>query len=142
MAAAGLDVPKHLEGKNLLATCNGEVPDPMDAAFSSFFSEADDRNLSWSVKKERFKLRMKGPVNTFLYNMADDPHERQDVDTKYPLALRALRIALGQFIGAPDKRVWQGAELALHAVAPKAASESAEVPEDLKNQLRALGYMQ
>ncbi len=142
LSAVGADIPKNLEGRDLLPACNGAVPHPMDASFSSFFSEADDRNLSWCVRKGDFKLRMKGPVNTFLYNLGDDARERNDVDTKYPLALRALRISLGQFIGAPGKREWRAPELALHLVSSKAQSETAEVPDDLKSQLRALGYMQ
>ncbi len=142
LKAAGLEIPAGLEGRDLLPVCNGAVPDPMEASFSSFFSEKDERNLSWSVRKGDFKLRMKGPARTYLYNLADDPREQTDVDVKYPLALRALRIALGQFIAAPNKREWQSRELALHAVSPKSQSETAEVPEDLRDQLRALGYMQ
>jgi hypothetical protein len=54
----------------------------------------------------------------------------------------ALRIALGQFIAAPRKTDWRSPELALHAVSAKTQTETAEVPEDLRDQLRALGYMQ
>jgi hypothetical protein len=65
-----------------------------------------------------------------------------DVDLRYPLALRALRIALGQFIGAPDKRHWNSQLVAAQVVGkPKAREEEADMPEDLRQQLRALGYM-
>ena len=140
--AVGADIPKQLEGRDLLPLCNGALQDPMDAAFSSFFSEADDRNLSWCVRKGDFKLRMKGPANTFLNNLALDPRETRDDDVTYPAALRALRISLGQFIGAPNKTAWRSNEIAVQMVTSAAESETAEVPDDLKDQLRALGYMQ
>jgi arylsulfatase A-like enzyme len=142
LAATGVPVPKGMEGTDLLPVANGEVPDPMNAAFASFFSEADDRNLSWAVRKGDFKLKMRGPARTYLYNLNNDPRERVDVDVRYPLALRALRIALGQFIGAPDKRHWNSQMVAAQVVGkPKAREEEAEMPEDLREQLRALGYM-
>lgn len=141
--SVGADIPNQMEGRDLLPICNGDTQDPMEASFSSFYSEADERNLSWCVKKGDFKLRMKGPANTYLNNLVTDPHELGDDDAKFPLALRALRISLGQFIGAPNKANWMRNEIAVQAVSPSAAeSETTEVPEDLKAQLRALGYMQ
>ncbi|MCP4606839.1 MAG: sulfatase [Proteobacteria bacterium] len=143
LAATNAPLPKRIEGRDLLPICNGGLPDPLCAAFSSFYSEADSRNLSWAVRKGDFKLRMRGPAVTYLYNLASDPRERTDVDTRYPLALRALRIALGQFIAAPDKRNWTSGQIAGQIVgAPKTHDEQAEMPEDLKQQLRALGYIQ
>ena len=57
--------------------------------------------------------------------------------------LRALRIALGQFIGSPDKASWASEAVAADVVtAPEAEDEKTEVPDDLRAQLRALGYMQ
>jgi arylsulfatase A-like enzyme len=142
LAATGVPIPKGMEGIDLLPVANGVLPDPMNAAFASFFSEADDRNLSWAVRKGDFKLKMRGPARTYLYDLSNDPRERVDVDVRYPLALRALRIALGQFIGAPDKHNWNSQLVATQVVGqPKARDEQADMPEDLKQQLRALGYM-
>jgi choline-sulfatase len=144
LAAIGQPAPASLEGRNLLPTANGAAPDPLGAAFSSFFSEADDRNLQWSVRKGDWKLKMKGPVNTIVHNLVEDPAELTDADERYPIALRALRIHLGQFIGAPDKSAWASDKIAAQAAAkPEAAEDKAEqIPEDLKAQLRQLGYMQ
>jgi arylsulfatase A-like enzyme len=144
LAALGQPPAAGVEGRNLVPTANGAPVDPLCAAFSSFWSEADDRNLQWSVRKGDWKLKMKGPVNTLLYNLAEDPAEMADADERYPLALRALRISLGQFIGAPDKAAWASNEIAAQAAAkPDAAEDKAEeIPEDLKAQLRQLGYMQ
>ena len=143
LTATGVPIPKGMEGIDLLPIARGAVPDPRSAAFSSFWSEADDRNLSWAVRKGDWKLRMRGPVRTYLYNLAEDPKERTDVDERYPVALRALRIALGQFIAAPDKHAWASAQVAAQVVGrPEADEEQTEVPDDLKEQLRALGYMQ
>ncbi len=143
LQATGVPIPKGMEGHDLLPVSNDAIPDPFAAAFASFYSEADGRNLSWTARKGAFKLRMRGPARTYLYNLEADPREKTDVDTRYPLALRALRIALGQFIAAPDKHNWSSGQLSALAVAsPKPDDEQAEMPEDLKQQLRALGYMQ
>jgi choline-sulfatase len=143
LRATGVSVPGSIEGQDLLPVANGALPDPMSAAFSSFYSEADGRNLSWAVQKGKFKLKMRGPARTYLYNLATDPREQVDVDVRYPLAVRALRIALGQFIGAPEKRGWMSDTIGSQTVGKPAAKKvETEVPEDLKAQLRALGYMQ
>jgi arylsulfatase A-like enzyme len=144
LEATGLTPPKGVEGKSLIPLANGEAPDPIDASFSSFWSEADDRNLQWSVRMGDWKLRMKGPVNSYLNNLAQDPAEKSDVDEQYPVALRALRTALGQFIGAPDKSAWSSGQLASQVVGkPEAGEDKMEaIPDDLKDQLRQLGYMQ
>ena len=120
------------------------MEDPLEASFSSFWSEADGRNLQWSVRKGDWKMRMRGPVNTYVHNLANDPKEKVDVDERHPIALRALRIALGQFIAAPDKASWMSGQLASEVVGkPKTEEDQMEnLPEDLKDQLRQLGYMQ
>jgi arylsulfatase A-like enzyme len=143
LEATGQAMPVGIEGRSLLPACNGTPKHPLSAAFSSFYSEVDERNLSWAVRKGDFKLRMRGPAVTYLYNLADDPREKTDVDVRYPLALRALRIALGQFIAAPEKHNWRSPQVASQVVGrPITQEKKADVPEDLKEQLRALGYMQ
>jgi len=60
----------------------------------------------------------------------------------HPIAWRALRITHGQFVGAPDKRDWTAGLIALQAATgPAASAEETAIPEDLKAQLRELGYM-
>ena len=142
--ATGIQVPKGMEGRNLIPVAQGDTPHPLDASFSSFWSEADSRNLQWSVRKGDWKMKMRGPVNTYVHNLAEDPAEKIDVDERYPIALRALRIALGQFIAAPDKTVWYTDQVAAEVVGkPSAEEDKMEViPDDLKDQLRQLGYMQ
>lgn len=143
LEATGVEVPKHVEGRSLLESARGILPNPFNASFSAFFSEADDRNLQWSAVKGDFKLRMKGPASTYLHQLANDPGEKEDVDTRYPIALRALRILHGQFVGAPDKAAWLSDQISAQVVGGnKAQEEKAEVPDDLKAQLKALGYMQ
>ena len=137
-------IPKGMEGANLIPAANGTLEDPLGAAFSSFWSEADSRNLQWSVRTGNWKMRMRGPVNTYVHNLAQDPAEKMDVDERYPIALRALRIALGQFIAAPDKAAWTSGQIASQIIIkPEADEDKIEaLPEDLKAQLRQLGYMQ
>ena len=141
--ATGTELPPNVEGKSLIAEANGDAGDPFDASFSSFYSEADERNLQWAVRKGDWKLKMRGPAITYLFNLKDDPEEKVDVDDRYPLARRAMRIALGQFIGAPDKSKWmQGQIEADVVVKPEAKEDKNEnIPEELKEQLRQLGYM-
>ncbi len=144
LAATGQTIPKGMEGANLIPAANGTLEDPLGAAFSSFWSEADSRNLQWSVRRGNWKMRMRGPVNTYVHNLAQDPAEKMDVDERHPIALRALRIALGQFIAAPDKAAWTSGQIAAQVVIkPEAEEDMVEaLPEDLKAQLRQLGYMQ
>ena len=144
LAATGQAIPKGLEGANLIPAANGTLENPLGAAFSSFWSEADSRNLQWSVRTGNWKMRMRGPVNTYVHNLAQDPREKMDADERYPIALRALRIALGQFIAAPEKANWTSGKIAAQIVVkPEADEDKIEsLPEDLKAQLRQLGYMQ
>jgi len=144
LAAIGLPPAAGVEGRSLLEAANGAAADPLGASFSSFWSEADERNLQWSVRKGDWKLKMRGPVNTSLHNLVEDPAELNDADERYPIALRALRIALGQFIAAPDKAAWTSGKIAAQAAAkPQAAEDKTEeIPEELKAQLKQLGYMQ
>jgi len=139
--ATGNRIPEGVEGAPLSAIANGGGVNPLQAAFSSFFSEADERNLQWAVRMGDWKMRMKGPVNTYVNHLGDDPGENVDVDEQYPVARRGLRVALGQFIGAPDKRHWHSGQISADVVrAPDAAQETNEnIPEDLKQQLRELG---
>ncbi|MBN2801520.1 MAG: sulfatase [Deltaproteobacteria bacterium] len=131
------------EGRSLIYAGNNHHQHPFNTAFSSFFSEADDRNLQWAARMGDWKLRMRGPVNTYVYNLSDDPKEQIDVDEKYPVARRALRISLGQFIGAPDKSQWMSSRIKADVVGkPESEEEKNEnIPDDLKQQLQQLGYM-
>ncbi len=142
LAATGQKIPAGLEGRDLVAACASGRPEPNGASFSSFWSEADGRNLQWAARQGDWKLLMRGPVRSYLYNLAEDPGEHGDVDERYPIVLRALRIALGQFIGAPDKHTWPAGQIAVQAPpGPAATEEETAIPDDLKDQLRQLGYM-
>jgi len=138
--AAGLPLPDELEGNSLLPLFSGERQKRPVAGFSSFWSEPDSRNLSWSVRMNNWKLYTKGPARTYLYDIVNDPREKKDVDDDKPLALRAGRIYLGQFIGAPDKKRWNRISAAAK-IPKKKKEEEAEIPSDLREQLRALGYI-
>jgi len=141
LEAAGLKAPEALEGASLLPLLAGRPFDGPAAGFSSFWSEADNRNLFWSVRLRDFKLLAKGPARTYLYNLASDPIEATDLDESQTLALRASRIHLGQFLGATDKRLWSLPPQKSQVVPPERKEEKATVPADLKAQLKALGYV-
>jgi hypothetical protein len=84
---------------------------------------------------------MHGPANSFLYDLASDAAEGRDVDEAHPVALRALRIALGQFLGAPSRRDWTSASVERAPARARPDAPQAEMTPEMCEQLRALGYL-
>jgi arylsulfatase A-like enzyme len=146
LEAAGLAIPESIEGRSLVADLGGAPPPITSASFSSQWDTGNDWELAWTVRIADWKLRMRGPGISYLHDVAADPRERNDLDDRYPIALRAARIALGQFLGAPGARDWAsaGAATAAQPRRPRrqpAADEDAHMTPELCQQLRALGYM-
>jgi arylsulfatase A-like enzyme len=141
--AAGLAVPEEMEGRSLITDLRGAPPPMTSAAFSSQWDTGNDRELSWTARVGDWKLRMRGPAISYLYNLSDDPREATDLDSRRPIALRAARIALGQFLGASSRRHWAAATPPRGRPRPGAPprAEEAEMTPELCEQLRALGYM-
>ena len=113
------------------------------AAFSSQWDTGNNRELGWTARLGDWKLRMRGPANTYLYDLSADPRERRDLDEDNPVALRAARIALGQFLGSPSLRHWATAAPSRRGRRPTARprDERATMSPELCEQLRALGYL-
>jgi arylsulfatase A-like enzyme len=142
LEATGIERPADLEGRSLLPDLRGRPGPVVAASFSSAWDTGNSRETAWSVRMGEWKLRMHGPANSYLYNLARDPREQQDFDTENPIALRATRIAMGQFLGAPAKGDWTAAALAETSIArPQPQAEEAQMTPELCAQLRALGYM-
>ena len=141
--ATGLEAPAETEGRSLVPDLRGAPPPVNSAAFSSQWDTGNNRELGWTARIGDWKLRMRGPANTYLNNLATDPRERRDLDEDNPVALRATRIALGQFLGSPSLRHWAAAAPARGGRRPSARprDESATMSPELCEQLRALGYL-
>lgn len=141
--AAGINIPDSVEGRSLVPDLRGRPAPLISAGFASKWDTGNNRETSWSARVGDWKLRMRGPAVSYLYNLAEDPGEQRDFDEENPLALRAARIALGQFLGAPNKRNWLASAVGGVSVGSGGApaEEEAEMTPELCQQLRALGYM-
>ncbi|MEM9191264.1 MAG: sulfatase [Myxococcota bacterium] len=119
------------EGRNLTGFMHGTTPPGPSVAFSDFL---DDRRV---IRAGRWKLVLRG-INATLFDLEADPGEQRELDrTDHPIAMRFLRIHLGQFLGASDRSRWmdydQGAGTNLQR-------QEAEMDDTIRDQLRALGY--
>lgn len=146
LEASGLDIPEDMEGRSLVGDLRGAPAPVGGAAFSSQWDTGNNRELGWTARIADWKLRMRGPAISYLYDLDNDPREQRDVDRRNPIALRAARIALGQFLGSGHGRNWAAGPAAAQQRPrrrrPTEPSESqAEMTPELCQQLRALGYM-
>ncbi len=139
LEATGVEVPAEVEGRSLVAELRGAPAPVLSAGFSSQWDTGNDRELAWTVRVGDWKLRMHGPAISYLYDLSRDAGETNDVDEASPIALRALRVVLGQFLGAPAKRSWAAASAERAAV--RVESEQADMTPEMCEQLRALGYL-
>ncbi len=131
LAAAQLpDLPAS-EGSSLLDLARGGAPPGPPVAFSDFLN---DRRV---IRAGRFKLELRG-INASLWDLEADPGETHEVSRhEHPVAMRYLRIMLGQWLGATDRHHWLDAE---QGPGLSFGHEAAHVDETLRDQLRALGY--
>ena len=141
LEASGVDVPQVIEGRSLVPGLRGRPTPVVRGAFSSQWDTGNARETSWTARVGDWKLRMHGPASSILYNLRTDPGEEHDADEDNPLALRATRVALGQFLGAPDKGRWTSPEVVAAASGPDHDVEEAQMTPELCEQLRGLGYV-
>jgi arylsulfatase A-like enzyme len=132
--AMGVPTPDYCEARSLLPRAIGRQEAGPHAGFSTHQGE---RMAVWSGSR---KLQMNGLGRTALFDLAEDPGSERDIDDDHPLAVRYMRTLLGQFMGAPDKRDWQGAALGRRNVA-EAQAEAVEMDDATRRQLCALGYL-
>lgn len=121
---AGVSVPRGLPGTSLrgLVEPDGgpELPDRVALSFGP---------ASWSASDDRLELiRGRGPgAKTELYDTATDPEERRNLVSQRPTWLRAMRRRAAAVLAAHGRPVLE--------------EEIAEVPEPIRDRLRALGYV-
>ncbi len=131
LAYAGVDPLPADEGVNLMPFMRGHRPDVPAVAFSDFL---DDRRV---IVAGDWKLILNG-INATFYNLAEDPGEQREVNRhEHPVAVRYLRVMLGQFLGATDRRSWLDGQ---QGEGTRFETQEAEMDDAIRDQLRALGY--
>ncbi|MBW2465439.1 MAG: sulfatase [Deltaproteobacteria bacterium] len=135
LEASGVDVPEVFEGSSLIGYMRGHTPNRPALAFSDFL---DDRRV---IRAGRWKLILRGNLRWTMFDLEDDPGEERELDLgdRSRIALRYLRIMLGQYLGAEDRRDWlhsSGGEAS--QVLPQADSQ---IDAELCQQLTLLGYV-
>jgi len=132
LAATGVQIPPVMEGVNRMGHLLGVTPPGPAVAFSDFL---DDRRV---IQAGRWKLILRG-LNVTLFDLEKDPGERRELKRRnHPIAMRYLRILLGQFVGARDRGHWLHANPAGESV--KLGEEDTEIDEKTRQGLKALGY--
>jgi choline-sulfatase len=124
--ALGLPVPQGVEGRSLLpAMAGAEAGTDEDAAFSWLdvdgFRAASVSTLAWRFLDERAP----SPGRS-LFGRRSDPGERRNVAADHPVRAGYLRARL----------------LAAEREGPRLKAGKGDVDEELRNRLRALGYVQ
>lgn len=135
LEATGVAIPDVFEGRSLLGWLRGQPPQGPWVAFSDFL---DDRRV---IRAGRWKLVLRGNLTWTMFDLETDPGETRQLDrrTANPIALRYLRILMGQFLGASDRTAWI---LPSGGDAPRVLpQQTAQVDAELCRQLRELGYV-
>ena len=131
LAYAGVSPMPADEGVDLRPYMRGERGARPAVAFSDFL---DDRRV---IVAGEWKLILNG-INATFFHLGSDPGEQREIDrSQHPVAVRYLRIMLGQFLGATDRRSWLAAE---QGQGTHFATENAQMDDTIRDQLRALGY--
>ena len=131
MSSVGLPNLPQTEGRDILGFTRGEAPPGPTVAFSDFLN---DRRV---IRAGRWKMVLRG-INATLFDLESDPGEQTELDRHdHPVAMRYLRIMIGQFLGASDRQKWQDAN---QGQGVSLQSEGAEMDDTIRSQLRALGY--
>ncbi|MCS6797889.1 MAG: sulfatase [Myxococcota bacterium] len=131
LALLGQPPMPDVEGRSLVDFLHGGLPPGPRLSFSDFL---DDRRVA---NEGRFKLVLRG-VNPTLFDLQTDPGEQRELPVgRHPIAMRFLRIHLGQFLGATNRARWLDA---VQGQGRAVATEAAEMDPEIRRQLGALGY--
>jgi arylsulfatase A-like enzyme len=133
LEANGIPIPEAFEGQSLLGYMRGQPHAGPAVAFSDFL---DDRRV---IRAGRHKLVVRGNLTWTMFDLETDPRERNELDggEANPIALRYLRILLGQFLGAGDRGNWLSADGRRANVLPQ---QDSHIDAEMCRQLQALGY--
>lgn len=133
LEAAGLQPPDVFEGRSLRPYLLGHARTGPAVAFSEFL---EDRRV---IREGNYKLILRGNQTSTMFDLAADPGEQRQLEGEAAnrIGLRYVRILLGQYLGATDRRSWLHGSDGGPNVLP---AEDASIDAELCEQLRALGY--
>ncbi|MEM9193211.1 MAG: sulfatase [Myxococcota bacterium] len=135
LEASGVAIPEVFEGRSLLGYLRDQPPAGPAVAFSDFL---DDRRV---IRAGRYKLILRGNLSWTMFDLETDPGEERQLDrtNANPVALRYLRILLGEFLGAEDRRLWWlRGDGGANRVLPQ---EDSQIDAELCRQLLQLQYV-
>jgi choline-sulfatase len=133
--AMGLKPPDYLEGTSVLARAMGRQEKGPHVGFST---HQGDREAVWS---RNWKLIMRGPIKSCLYDLDTDPKCQTNLNKRRPITLSYMAALLGQYHGASDKARWRSRAMT-HKAAVKVKKEKVKMDKELEKQLKALGYVE
>jgi arylsulfatase A-like enzyme len=123
LKAIGSRVPESFSGLDLAAFLGERQVPPLVAI--GRLDRADEARVSF-IRDDRFKLERVGSRRQRLFDLIDDPLEQWDTSDNYPEALSRLLTTYQTLI----------------ASRATAADSEVETNEQLREQLKALGYIQ
>ncbi len=128
LAALGLPAPAGVEGRNLLATLGGGPggETAWDPAVYSELALSGRLGTAVTTPAWRFIERQRPMATARLYSRRDDPRERRDLAAARPVEAGFLRALLRARAVLPGKTLTRG---------------TAEIDDEMRGQLRALGYL-
>ena len=142
LQAAGVDVPQVFEGQSLLPFALGGWTLGPHVAFSDFM---DNRRV---VVGGDSKLILRGNLRHAFFDLGADPWEKNEMKgQKQPIAMRYLRVLLGQYLGVPNRGDWRSPQTVGKHRRRQAAKraplkkEKQKMTPELCRQLVALGYV-
>ncbi len=121
----GIPVPEDMEGKSLVSLLGGGDPKDRDGARVSELSW--QRPLRSVMTPELHLILDLGSDRALLFSPGEDPREARDIAGRHPKEVTALRGVLELY--TKERRT-------------RSAAMIDAVPEELRERLRALGYLQ
>lgn len=129
---SGVEGLDRAEGRSLVPDMLGAVPIGPQVAFSDF------QEIRRVARAGRYKLVVRANLSSVMFDLQADPHETDEREVHdFPIAGRFVRILLGQFLGASNRGQWLRAR---QDEVRSLEAESAPMDDELRAQLRALGY--
>jgi arylsulfatase A-like enzyme len=125
LSLAGAAAPEAVQGEDLSPLLRGEDVGPPAAVFSTGVIEKPDM---FSVRTQRYKLIVDGSERA-LFDLVTDPGETFDVSDRETTAAAELQELLTR-------------HLLRSSAAGRLPARTVDIPEEMRERLRALGYLQ
>ena len=141
LQATGVAIPEVFEGRSLIPFMKGHWTTAPHVAFSDFI---DNRRVAVGGGA---KLIVRGNLRHAFFDLKKDPWEKYEgKGAQTPIAMRYLRIHLGQFLGVPDRGEWVSPQIVRRGKKsatrkPRHKKENQQMTPELCRQLVALGYV-